>query len=67
MLLMYCTRSILTKLPKSALLTAILSLSLASAAAQTLSGTVTNGKPAVGDEVIFPIACSGDFPSVRVK
>jgi hypothetical protein len=44
-----------------------LSLSLASAAAQTISGAVTNGKPAVGDEVILPIACSGDFPSVRVK
>ncbi len=38
------------------MLAAILSLSLASAAAQTLSGTVTNGttnKPAVGDEVIL--------------
>ncbi len=62
----------MTRLAKSALLTAIrplcvLALALASAAAQTLSGTVTNGKPAVGDEVIFPIACSGDFPSVRVK
>jgi hypothetical protein len=46
----------LTKLAKSALLTAILALALASAAAQTLSGTVTNGttgKPAAGDEVIL--------------
>jgi len=51
----------LTKLAKPALLTAIrplcvLALALASAAAQTLSGTVTNGtssKPAAGDEVIL--------------
>jgi len=46
----------LTKLAKSALLAAIFSLTLASAAAQTLSGTVTNGstnKPAAGDEVIL--------------
>jgi hypothetical protein len=51
----------LTRLAKPALLTAIrplcvLALALASAAAQTLSGTVTNGstnKPAVGDEVIL--------------
>jgi hypothetical protein len=57
----------LTKLAQSLILAAILSLSLASAAAQALSGTVTNGKPAVGDEVILPIACSGDFPLVRVK
>jgi hypothetical protein len=38
------------------MLTAIFSLTLASAAAQTLSGTVTNGttnKPAAGDEVIL--------------
>jgi len=45
----------LTKLAKSALLAAVLTLALA-AAAQTLSGTVTNGttgKPAVGDEVIL--------------
>jgi hypothetical protein len=44
----------LTKLARSAFLAAILSLALASAAAQTLTGTVTNsttGKPAVGDEV----------------
>ncbi len=47
----------MTNLPKSSLLIAlILALSLASAHAQTLSGTVTNGttnKPAAGDEVIL--------------
>jgi len=46
----------LTKLAQSALLAAIFSLALASGAAQTLSGTVTNGttgKPAAGDEVIL--------------
>jgi hypothetical protein len=46
----------LTKLAQSALLTALLALTLAAAAAQTLTGTVTNGttnKPAVGDEVIL--------------
>jgi hypothetical protein len=46
----------LTKLAKSASLAAILALTLASAAAQTLTGTVTNGttnKPAAGDEVIL--------------
>jgi hypothetical protein len=46
----------LTKLTHSALLAAIFSLTLASATAQTLSGTVTNGttnKPAAGDEVIL--------------
>jgi hypothetical protein len=46
----------LTKFAKSALVAAILSLTLATAAAQTLTGTVTNGttnKPAVGDEVIL--------------
>jgi hypothetical protein len=45
----------LPKLTKSAFLVAILALSL-SAAAQTLTGTVTNGttgKPAAGDEVII--------------
>jgi len=45
----------LTKLATSALLAAIISLTLASAA-QTLTGTVTNGttnKPAAGDEVIL--------------
>jgi hypothetical protein len=46
----------LTKLVHFALLSVIFLLALASAAAQTLSGTVTNGttgKPAVGDEVIL--------------
>jgi hypothetical protein len=46
----------LTKFEKSIFLTAILSLTLGSAAAQTLTGTVTNGttnKPAAGDEVIL--------------
>ncbi|MFZ1917166.1 MAG: hypothetical protein WAU58_06310 [Terriglobales bacterium] len=46
----------MTKLTKFALLAAILGFSLASVAAQTLSGTVTNGttnKPAAGDEVIL--------------
>jgi hypothetical protein len=46
----------LTKFAKSALLTAIFSLALAHATAQTLTGTVTNGttnKPAAGDEVIL--------------
>ena len=46
----------MTKPAQSVLLAAILSLALASAAAQTLSGTVTNGttnKPAAGDEVIL--------------
>lgn len=45
----------MTNLPRSILLAAILSLTL-SAAAQTLTGTVTNGtskKPATGDEVIL--------------
>lgn len=49
------------KLAQFALLAAILSLTL-SAAAQTLSGTVTNattGKPAVGDEVILINLTSG--------
>ncbi|HLM82146.1 MAG TPA: carboxypeptidase-like regulatory domain-containing protein [Terriglobales bacterium] len=46
----------MTKLAQSALLATMFSLALASAAAQTLTGTVTNGttsKPAVGDEVII--------------
>jgi hypothetical protein len=47
---------LLTKLAKSAFLATILTLALASAAAQTLTGTVTNGttnKPAAGDEVLL--------------
>jgi hypothetical protein len=46
----------LTKLAQSAFLAVLFSLTLASAAAQTLTGTVTNGttnKPAAGDEVIL--------------
>jgi hypothetical protein len=46
----------LIKLAKSALLAAIFSLTLFASAAQTLTGTVTNGttnKPAAGDEVIL--------------
>jgi hypothetical protein len=46
----------LTKFTKSALLAAILTLTLATSAAQTLTGTVTNAttnKPAAGDEVIL--------------
>ena len=46
----------MTKFAKPALLAAIFSLTLASAAAQTLTGTVTNGttnKPAAGDEVLL--------------
>ena len=45
----------MTKLAQSAFLVAIFSLAVA-AAAQTLTGTVTNGttgKPAAGDEVIL--------------
>ncbi len=44
------------KFAKSAFIAAILALTLATAAAQTLTGTVTNGttnKPAAGDEVIL--------------
>jgi hypothetical protein len=47
---------VLTKLAKSTTLAAILTLALSTAAAQTLTGTVTNGttnKPAAGDEVIL--------------
>ena len=46
----------MTKFAQSLTLLAILALSLASAHAQTISGTVTNGttnKPAAGDEVIL--------------
>jgi hypothetical protein len=60
----------LTKLAKPAFLAAILSLSLASAAAQTLSGTVTNGttsKPAVGDDVILINLTSGMEIAAKTK
>jgi hypothetical protein len=53
---------LLTQLAKSALLLIIFSLALASAGAQTLSGTVTNGttnKPAAGDEVLLIEFTSG--------
>ena len=46
----------MTKFAHTALVATIFSLALASAAAQTLTGTVTNGttgKPAVGDEVLL--------------
>ncbi|MFZ0564132.1 MAG: carboxypeptidase regulatory-like domain-containing protein, partial [Terriglobales bacterium] len=46
----------LTKLARHAFVAAILALTLATSAAQTLTGTVTNGttnKPAAGDEVIL--------------
>ena len=52
----------MTQLAKSALLFSIISLALASSAAQTLSGTVTNGttnKPAAGDEVMLIEFTSG--------
>src|ERR1017187_2351174 len=58
----YAKESFLTKLAKSALLAAILALCVAHAAAQTLSGTVTNGttnKPAAGDEVILISLANG--------
>ena len=48
--------AVLTKFAKSALLAAILLTLVSASAAQTLSGTVTNGttnKPAAGDEVIL--------------
>jgi hypothetical protein len=60
----------LTKLAQSALLAAIFSLSLASAAAQTLTGTVTNGtsnKPAVGDEVILINLANGMEVAANTK
>ncbi|MGO9825287.1 MAG: hypothetical protein ACLPMG_08435 [Terriglobales bacterium] len=52
----------LTNFAKSALVAAIFSIALASAAAQTLTGTVTNGttnKPAAGDEVLLIDFSSG--------
>jgi hypothetical protein len=60
----------LKKLAQSALLAAIFSLALASAAAQTLSGTVTNGttgKPAVGDEVILINLANGMDVAANTK
>ncbi|MFY9561713.1 MAG: carboxypeptidase regulatory-like domain-containing protein [Terriglobales bacterium] len=60
----------MTKLAKSALLAAIFSLALASAAAQTLTGTVTNGtsgKPAAGDEVILINLSNGMEEAAKTK
>jgi hypothetical protein len=59
----------LTKLAKSALLAAILSLALASTA-QTLTGTITNGttnKPAAGDEVILINLANGMDVAANTK
>jgi hypothetical protein len=58
----YCEGVDLTRFAKSILLAAIFTLALASASAQTLSGTVTNGttnKPAAGDEVLLIEFSSG--------
>ncbi len=60
----------MTKLAKSSLLAAILSLALASAAAQTLTGTVTNAttnKPAAGDEVILINLANGMDVAANTK
>lgn len=60
----------MTKLAKSALLTAIITMALASAAAQTLTGTVTNGttnKPAAGDEVLLIDFSSGMSVAATTK
>jgi hypothetical protein len=60
----------LTNLAKSALLTVILALTLASAAAQTLSGKVTNGtngKPAAGDEITLINLSSGMEEAGKTK
>jgi hypothetical protein len=60
----------LTKLAKSGLLAAIFSVTLAAAAAQTLTGTVTNGttgKPAAGDEVILINIANGMDVAANTK
>jgi hypothetical protein len=60
----------LTKLAQSALLAAFFALTIASAIAQTLSGTITNGtsgKPAVGDEVILINLTSGMEIAAKTK
>jgi len=60
----------LTKLAKSASLAAILLLTLASAAAQTLSGTATNGttsKPAAGDEITLINLANGMEEAAKTK
>jgi hypothetical protein len=61
---------VVTKLAQSALLVAIFSLALASAAAQTLTGTVTNGttnRPAAGDEVILINIANGMDVASNIK
>jgi hypothetical protein len=61
---------LLTKLAKSASLAAILLLTLASAAAQTLSGTATNGtngKPAAGDEITLINLSNGMEEAAKTK
>ncbi len=60
----------MTKFAKSAFLAAIFLLTLASAAAQTLTGTVTNGttnKPAAGDEVLLIEFTSGMNVAAKTK
>jgi len=60
----------LTKLAKSALVAAALSLCLASAAAQTLTGTATNGttsKPAAGDEITLINLSNGMEEAAKTK
>ncbi len=60
----------MTKLTQSAFLAAIFALALASAAAQTLTGTVTNGttnKPAAGDEVILINLANGMDVAANTK
>jgi hypothetical protein len=60
----------LTKSAQSAFLATILWLTLASAAAQTLTGTVTNGttnKPAAGDEVILINLANGMDVAANTK
>jgi hypothetical protein len=59
-----------TKLAKSALLAAIFALTLASATAQTLTGTITNGttnKPAAGDQVILINLANGMDVAANTK
>ena len=60
----------MTKFAKPALLAAILTLTVAHAAAQTLSGTVTNGttnKPAAGDEIILINLANGMDVAANTK
>src|SRR5271157_833369 len=60
----------LRRLAHSALLAAVLLLTLASAAAQTLSGTATNGttsKPAAGDEITLINLSNGMEEAAKTK